>query len=209
MQGVARSAAKACAYVCPSFRRGGMLAGVGLVLDKHRLFSLTGSQAIALIEEKIGLAQPSDGARSRPSVPATYLRIHRVCQRFQAICPWSCAHTFSAEIDPLKPKSPLFPMSQPSGERSNMPTDRKLGAGPCCRRGRRRRRPGCARTSRWIHAKCSRATQPERAHFGGIKSMRKCVGSLPPFHKPVGSQLEYRLRRSRSSRGLRSHGSSF
>src|SRR5687768_2112323 len=103
-----------------------MLAGVGLVLDNQRLFSLAGSQAIALIEEEIGLAQPSDGARSRPSVPANYLRIHRVCQRFQAICPWSCAHTFSAEIDPLKPKSRLFSMSQPSGERSNMPTDRKL-----------------------------------------------------------------------------------
>src|SRR5215203_2768543 len=115
--------------MCPGLRRGGMLAGVGLVLDNHRLFSLAGSQALALIEDEIGLAQPSDGARSRPPVPATYLRIHRVCQRFQAICPWSCAHTFSAKIDPLKPKSPLFSLSQPSGKRSNMPTDRKLGSG--------------------------------------------------------------------------------
>ena len=121
------SAAKACAYMCPGLRRGGMLAGVGLVLDNHWLFSLAGSQALALIEDEIGLAQPSDGARSRPPVPATYLRVHRVCQRFQAICPWSCAHTFSAKIGPLKPKNPLFSMSHPSGERSNMPTDRKLG----------------------------------------------------------------------------------
>jgi hypothetical protein len=113
--------------MCPDLRRGGMLAGVGLVLDNHRLFSLTGSQALALIEDEIGFAQPSDGARSRPPVPATYLRIHRVCQRFQAICPWSCAHTLSAKIDLLKPKNLLFSMSQPSGERSNMPTDRKLG----------------------------------------------------------------------------------
>ena len=114
--------------MCPGLRRGWMLAGVGLVLDNQRLFSLAGRRALALIEDEIGLAQPSDGAQSRPPVPATYLRIHRVCQRFQAICPWSCAHTFSAKIDPLKPKSPLFSMSQPPGERSNMPTDRKLGA---------------------------------------------------------------------------------
>src|SRR5215213_6745412 len=89
--------------MCPGLRRGGMLAGVGLVLDNHRLFSLAGSQALALIEDEIGLAQPSDGARSRPPVPATYLRIHRVCQRFQAFCPWSCAHTFSAKsLIPLR-----------------------------------------------------------------------------------------------------------
>ena len=113
--------------MCPGLRRGGMLAGAGLVLDNHRLFSLAGSQALALIEDEIGLAQPSDGVRSRPPVPVTYPRIHRVCQRFQAICPWSCAHTFSAKIDPLKPKSPLFSMSQPPGGRSNIPTDRKLG----------------------------------------------------------------------------------
>src|SRR5829696_8011309 len=115
--------------MCPGLPRGGMLVGVGLVFDNQWLFSLVGSQALALIEDEIGLAQPSDGARSRAPVPATYLRIHRVCQRFQAICPWSCAHTFSAKIDPLKPKSPLFSMPQPSGERSNMPTDRKLGLG--------------------------------------------------------------------------------
>ena len=64
IQGVAGSAAKACAYVCPGLRREEMLDGVGLVLDNHRLFSLAGSQALALIEDEIGLAQPSDGARS-------------------------------------------------------------------------------------------------------------------------------------------------
>ena len=71
----------------PGLRRGGMLAGAGLVLDNHRLFSLAGSQALALIEDEIGLAQPSDGVRSRPPVPVTYPLIRRVCQRFQAICP--------------------------------------------------------------------------------------------------------------------------
>src|SRR5829696_7486154 len=115
--------------MCPGLPRGGMLAGVGLVLDNQWLFSLAGSQAHALVEDEIGLAQPSDGARRRPPVPATYLRIHRVCQRFQAICPWSCAHTFSTKTDPIKPKSPLFSMSKLSGKCSNMPTDRKLGSG--------------------------------------------------------------------------------
>jgi hypothetical protein len=106
-----------------------MLAGVGLDLDYQRLFGLAGSQAIASIEDEIGLVQLTRGDRSQPLVRAAYLQLHRVCRHLQAIRRQSCAHTFSAEIALIEPKNPLFSMRQPSRARPNMPTDRKLGYG--------------------------------------------------------------------------------
>ena len=105
-----------------------MLAGVGLDLDYQRLFGLAGSQAIASIEDEIGLVQLTGGDRSQPLVRAAYLQLHRVCRHPQAIRRQSCAHTFSAEIALIEPKNPLFSMRRPSRARPNMPTDRKLGA---------------------------------------------------------------------------------
>ena len=57
---------------------------------------------------------------------------------FKRSVPGRVPTRFRLKLTPLKPKSPLFSMSQPSGERSNMPTDRKLGSGElrgtyCCR----------------------------------------------------------------------------
>src|SRR5215213_9273011 len=54
-----------------------MLADVGLDLDNQSLFGLAGSQAIASIEDEIGLVQLTGRDRSRPLVRAAYLQIHR------------------------------------------------------------------------------------------------------------------------------------
>jgi hypothetical protein len=105
-----------------------MLADVGLDLDNQSLFGLAGSQAIASIEDEIGLVQLTGKDRSRPQVRAAYLQIHRVCRHLQAIRHQSCAHTFSAEIARIEPKNPLFSMWRLPRACPNMPTDRKLGS---------------------------------------------------------------------------------
>jgi hypothetical protein len=47
---------------------------------------------------------------------------------FKRSVPGRVPTRFRLELTPLKAKSPLFSISQPSGERPNMPTDRKLGS---------------------------------------------------------------------------------